>query len=196
MRCVPTRRAFLAGLAVAVLGGAGCGERTTTAVAVGAAVGPLAFEDLDGRPVVVAPGEPAATLVWFWSTLCPCVEQCEARIVALIRDYAPRGVRFVAVTANEDDDPERVRALLSKLRSPYPVWRDRGAREAARLGIHASASVAVLDRGGRLRYRGAIDDRLEGPTVHHARDALDAVLAGREPVPAEVASYGCLFPLP
>ncbi len=198
---IAARRARTLGFAAWLAAGplvAACGEaRPWRTVGVGEAVGSIALEDLDGRRAEVASyGEHAVTVLWFWSTLCPCVEQCEERIVALLRDYAPRGMRFVAVDPNAGDDAARIRALLATMRSPYGVLRDPTAHEALRLGIRASASVAVIDRDGRLRYRGAIDDRLEEPTVSYVRQALDAVLAGRDPRPADVPSYGCLFPIP
>jgi hypothetical protein len=165
------------------------------ALEMGASVGPLAFEDLDGRAVPVRDhGDHAATVLWFWSATCDCVPGCEERIRALLRDYAPRRVRFVAVDPSESDSPDEIRALLGRMKSPYAVLRDPGGRETRRLGVLTSASVVILDGEGRLRFRGAFDDDLERPTVAHARHALDAVLSGEAVAVAEPPSYGCLYP--
>jgi hypothetical protein len=53
--------------------------------------------------------------------------------------------------------------------------------------------VFVLDAERRLRYRGAPDSDYDDPEAGAAwlREALDAVLAGREPPRAETKPVGC-----
>ena len=53
--------------------------------------------------------------------------------------------------------------------------------------------VFVLDNDLNLRYRGAPDADHEDPSLNAAwlRGALDAVLAGGEPDPAETRPVGC-----
>jgi|LGOV01.1.fsa_nt_gb hypothetical protein len=51
-----------------------------------------------------------------------------------------------------------------------------------------------IDEKGVLRYRGAPDDtsfRQREPTAHYLKDAVEALLNGRDPNPAETAGYGC-----
>jgi len=61
-------------------------------------------------------------------------------------------------------------------------------------GALRTPHVFLLDREGVLRYRGAIDDNYEDPAAvkhHYLRDALDAVLAGRDPVHQTSGAVGC-----
>jgi hypothetical protein len=54
--------------------------------------------------------------------------------------------------------------------------------------------VFVFDRQRRLRYHGAIDDNYEDPRGvrhHYLREALEAVLAGKEPQTSETPPVGC-----
>jgi hypothetical protein len=53
--------------------------------------------------------------------------------------------------------------------------------------------VFVVDAEGRLRYRGAPDADYKDPAqnAEWLRDALDAVLEGRAPDPAETDPVGC-----
>jgi hypothetical protein len=171
--------------------------REAALLGLGDLVPALDVVDLDGRAVRIAGAHAAGpTVIWFWSATCRCVRECEERIHAFRAEYEPRGVRFVAVDANDNDEPADIHALLARLGSTYTVHRDLGAIEAVRLGIEASASVVVLDAAGHLRYRGAIDDDLRRPQVSYLRQAVDAVLAGREVDPQEVPSYGCYYPIP
>ena len=166
-------------------------------VPLGATVGMLALTDLGGRAYVVADhGEHAATVIWFWSVLCPCVEECEERLRALATRYQPRGVRLLVVHPIDGDSAADIEEKRTRLGSPYVVHRDPKGTLARRLGITNSGSVVVLDREGRLRYRGAFDDDLYAPKVAHAANALDALLAGKDVPLAEVApTYGCLYSL-
>ena len=52
----------------------------------------------------------------------------------------------------------------------------------------------VLDQDGILRYQGALDDvtfRQRTPTRFYLRQAVEAVLAGHAPEPAQTSPYGC-----
>jgi hypothetical protein len=54
--------------------------------------------------------------------------------------------------------------------------------------------VFVIDEEGLLRYQGAFDDvtfRQPEPTRNYLYSAVEAVLAGERPEPAEAPSYGC-----
>ena len=79
----------------------------------------------------------------------------------------------------------------------YPVLRDPEQWICRRLGLTHAGQVAVLDGEGRLVYRGAIDAHWEQGRAEFLASALEAVLAGRRPDPAEEERrYGCEFSLP
>ena len=60
-------------------------------------------------------------------------------------------------------------------------------------GAERTPDVFVFDSELRLRYRGAPDADYEdeGQNAAWLRGSLDAVLAGREPDPAETEPVGC-----
>ena len=57
----------------------------------------------------------------------------------------------------------------------------------------ATPHVFVFDAARKLRYAGAIDnsERIQHVTKHYLRDALDALLAGKEPPVAQTKVVGC-----
>ena len=59
--------------------------------------------------------------------------------------------------------------------------------------LKVTPDVFVLDSEGRLRYRGAPDSDYADPSQNAAwlREALDAVVAGATPDPAETEPVGC-----
>ena len=60
-------------------------------------------------------------------------------------------------------------------------------------GAQTTPDVFVLDAQRRLRYRGAPDSGYDDPSQNAAwlRGAIDAVLAGEDPSPAETKPVGC-----
>ena len=79
---------------------------------------------------------------------------------------------------------------LDELRTLSAVLTEIVARA---YGARTTPDVFVLDSGGRLRYRGAPDADYDDPSKNAAwlRQALDAVLDGGEPQPAETQPIGC-----
>ncbi len=146
----------------------------------------------DGRRDVPKDGK--VTVIWFWSAKCKCVSDCEGRIRKLLARFPDTRMRFLAIDSNPDDTREEIEALRRELAAPYEVWRDDAGITARHLGVDASASVAVLDGEGRLRFRGAIDDDLYEPTVSYVEETVAALLAGRDPARTTAPSYGCLWP--
>ncbi|NLF74395.1 MAG: thioredoxin family protein, partial [Chloroflexi bacterium] len=72
--------------------------------------------------------------------------------------------------------------------------RDDSQEVARAYGGTHTPHVFLLDAGGVLRYRGAIDDNYDDPDAVQAtylRDALDAVLAGEAPATPTTPAVGC-----
>src|SRR5205823_9548659 len=84
----------------------------------------------------------------------------------------------------------------------FPFVKDFGGACARALGVRRTTEAVVLDAEKRLRYRGRIDDqyRLGGvrkePTSRDLKDAIDAVLAGRNVANPETAVDGCPITFP
>lgn len=136
-----------------------------------------------------------ATVLYFWSASCPCVPQVEERVQAAIQRFPPSaGVGFVAIDSHPDDRAEDVRRALADLKSSYPMLLDPTQTVARALGVDSAVTFVVLDAERRLRYRGGFDDDLLEPRKAHLLDALEAVLAGKNPDPAETAGAGCPYP--
>ena len=164
------------------------------AIGIGEPLASITLVDADEKTIEVdLASEGQVTVLWFWSTLCPCVGDCEERIRALLARY-PEGVRFYAVDPHPQDTREDIEHQRKALESPYPVYQDPDGSTVLRLGIRSAASVAVFDADGVLRFRGAIDDDLDKPTVSYINGTIDALRAGRAVEPTEVEFYGCAYP--
>ena len=76
---------------------------------------------------------------------------------------------------------------------PAPYLRDESQEVARDFGAQDHARCLRARRRGHARYRGAPDSDYDDPSQGAAwlRGALDAVLEGREPDPAETEPVGC-----
>ena len=74
-----------------------------------------------------------------------------------------------------------------------PYLRDESQEAARAFGARTTPDVFVVDRTGRLRYRGAPDSDYGDPQQNAAwlRDALDDLLAEREVRRSESEPVGC-----
>jgi hypothetical protein len=145
------------------------------------------------------PGGAPATVVVFTCNHCPYALAWHERIIDVARDYADRGVRVLAVNPNDSeryprDSLEAMRARVERGDfEGVPYLRDESQNVAREYDAKTTPDVFVLDAGGLLRYRGAPDSDSGDPAQNAAflRGALDAVLDGREPDPAQTPPVGC-----
>jgi peroxiredoxin len=172
---------------------------TTTAFELGDTVPAFSLPDTEGKEHSV-PAEPAppATVLVVTCNHCPYVIAWNPRIRQVAEDYAPRGVRFLAINANDStrypaDSPEHMRRFVRGEGWPIPYLYDESQDVARALGAQRTPHVYVLDSAHRLVYRGAPDADHQDPSQGAAwlREALDAVLAGEPVQRAETPAVGC-----
>lgn len=140
-----------------------------------------------------------ATVVMFWCNHCPYVVPNQDRIIAMQDEYKDKGVKFIAIGANNADTHPADSFENMKLRAEekgynFPYLRDESQAVAKRFGAQRTPEVFLFDSNQQLKYHGRIDDNHEDvsrATSHDLRNAIDAVLSGREPDPAETGAMGC-----
>ena len=172
------------------------------AYAVGDVVDPaLAFIDLEGKPHTLKEYLGKTVVLDFWSIECPVSKGYEARLTQLANDYASKGVVFLAVNANSgeiaDDTFAKIKDYVKKEKVPYTILIDKKNVVADRFDAQTTPHVFVIDDKGKLRYAGGVDDdesfkKTDPKTVKSfVREALDAVLAGKDPAQTTTKPHGC-----
>jgi peroxiredoxin len=164
---------------------------------------------VDGRNWVLKDfADAKALVVIFTCNHCPTAQYYEDRIKQIVTDYKARGVALVAISPNDpksvrldelgwtdlsDSFPEmKLRAKEREFNFPYLYDGDTEAVSRA-YGPAVTPHAFVFDAARKLRYVGAIDDseRIQHVKKHYLRDALDAVLEGKEPPVAQTKVVGC-----
>ncbi len=175
------------------------GTCTRMPLALGALLPAFSLPDTDGAQHA-APQDPAppATVVTVTSNHCPYVVAWNPRLRAVAEDYAPRGVRFLQIGANDAsrfpaDSLDAMRRFVRDQAWPIPYLHDETQEVAAALGAEVTPHVFVFDAQHALRYRGAPDADHRDPSqdARPLRAALDALLAGEEVAVPEVPPRGC-----
>ncbi len=166
---------------------------------IGAPAPALELPDTSGQArALPGPGEAAATVVVWTCNHCPYALAWHDRIVDAARDYADRGVRFLAVNSNDADrypadSPAAMRERVEREGWPFPYLWDSSQEAARAWGARVTPHLFVLDGDLRIAYEGAPDGDHRDPSQNATwlRAALDSVLAGAQPQPSSTEPVGC-----
>jgi thiol-disulfide isomerase/thioredoxin/mono/diheme cytochrome c family protein len=149
----------------------------------------LAVDGRDAKAVVVA----------FIGTECPISNAYAPVLAGLAKEYAAKGVLFIGVNSNRQDDAAAVAKHVKEFSITFPVLKDDGTTLADRFLAKRTPEVFVLDGTRTVRYRGRIDDQMDKgskrPKAQNRElvDALDSVLAGKEVSQAVTTATGCVI---
>jgi len=169
-------------------------------LALGAKAPDFDLPATDGRNYSLASFKDAKVLVvLFTCNHCPYVIGSEDRMIRFVADYAPRGVAMVAINSNETeqhpaDSFDHMKQRAKEKNFKFPYLRDETQQVALAYGALRTPHYYVFDAQRKLRYTGRMDDNPRNPgkeTTHELRDAIDAVLAGKEPTVPLTNPIGC-----
>jgi peroxiredoxin len=177
-------------------------------LALGAVAPDFKLPGVDGKEHRLKDFAAARVLVViFTCNHCPTAQAYEDRIIRMHADYKDKGVAVVAINPNDPlavrldelgysdlgDSLEDMKTRAKDKKFPFSYLYDGETQRTAKsYGVLATPHVFIFDEDRKLRYVGRFDDA-EVKTVksHDARNAVDALLAGR-PVPvARTRVFGC-----
>ncbi len=141
---------------------------------------------------IVRPGR--VTVIVFFSADCPCQAAHDARLRDLFVAYHDRGVNLIAVDSEAGASPVRSAKEAGARAYPFPLLADPKGALADAFGAEFATYSVVIDQQGRVRYRGGIDSDRAHLTENASpwvRNAVDRLLAGADPDPAEAEALGC-----
>jgi peroxiredoxin len=139
---------------------------------------------------------------------CPISQMYEQRIQQMADDYRDRGVAIVVIQPNDpkairvdeldssdiSDTLEEMKIRVEYKHLRYPYLYDGETQSVTRAyGPQATPHIFIFDKERKLRYEGRIDNsyRVEQVKTTDARNAIDALLAGREVEVKHTGVFGC-----
>lgn len=192
--------AMMAGLAIGVDSATGTSDLT----AVGKRVADFTLKDFHGKDHAFAEASKDKVVVLaFLGTECPLAKLYASRLSEMAKDYAAKGVVFIGIDANRQDNVTEMAAFARVHGLNFPFLKDLGNTVADQIGAQRTPEVYVVDKEKVIRYAGRIDDQYGLSTSSgYARPkvtrkdlaiAIDEVLAGK-PVSTQVTKApGCLI---
>jgi len=178
-------------------------------LAMGSPAPDFALPGVDGKIHKLAEYSGSKVLaIVFECNHCPVSQLYESRIEKLYKDYRGKGVNFVAINPNNpksirlnelgytdvtDSLAEmKIRTAFRHIAWPY-LYDGETQGVSIKFGVVATPHIYLFDQDHKLQYQGRIDDNQRENLVksEDARNAIEALLAGR-PVPVtETHAFGC-----
>jgi hypothetical protein len=94
----------------------------------------------------------------FTSSECPLAKRYSMRLKRLAESFQTDGVSFFAIHSNADDPIEEVKSHSKEFELPFPVVKDFHGYLGRRFGATTTPQAFLINQGGTISYRGAIDD--------------------------------------
>lgn len=169
-------------------------------LSIGASAPDFKLPGADGKTYSLGDFKNAKLLIVFFTcNHCPYVVNSEERQKKLYADYKGKGVAMVGINANEDQNhPEdsfaKMKTRIQEKGIVWPYLRDEDQKVALAYGALRTPHFYVFDSERKLRYTGRMDDNPRNPgkeTTHELRDALDALLSGKQPALPLTNPIGC-----
>jgi thiol-disulfide isomerase/thioredoxin len=198
---------FVVGLTV--MTGFSAEQKRIVPLEIGAQAPDFDLPGVDGRNHRLADFADANILVIvFTANHCPTAQAYEGRIMQLAADYKDKGVAVVAISPNDplavrldelgysdlgDSFEEmKIRAEERKFNFPY-LYDGQTQSVSVQYGPVSTPHVFIFDKERKVQYTGAIDNNEDPNQVKKnlVRDAIDALLEGREVAIKKVKTFGC-----
>jgi peroxiredoxin len=178
-------------------------------LAIGSPAPDFSLPGIDGKTHSLGEYKNSQLLaIVFTCNHCPTAQLYETRIKKLVDDFSAKSVAFVGIQPN---DPLAIRLSElgytdvsdsmadMKIRAEYrhfnfPYLNDGETQSVSRAyGPKATPHIFIFDKDRKLRYEGRIDDSQRASLVksQDARNALEALLAGKPVTVAHTPAFGC-----
>ncbi len=176
-------------------------------VDIGAAM--PSFEALpatDGSRLSSGDLEEDVVVLVFLANHCPWVRGMDGDLVNLVKTFDGKSVRVVGVSVNHRED-DRMPAMIEHAKKSgytFTYVYDESQEIGRKLGATRTPEYFVFDKSRKLAYMGAIHNSparktQDGsinytrgePTEFYAASAIEALLGGKMPEPAETRAHGC-----
>jgi cytochrome oxidase Cu insertion factor (SCO1/SenC/PrrC family) len=174
-----------------------------------AEVGQLApdfrLKDLDGKEIQLASLRGKIVVLEWFNPQCPYVQRSHTKgsLVGTAKRHVDAGVAWLAINSGapgkQGHDPAANAEALKAWGLPHSVLRDEEGTVGKTYGATNTPNMFVIDKDGKLVYRGAIDNSPDaeggapegGSLINYVDKAIEAVRAGQPVAVPTTKPYGC-----
>ncbi len=145
--------------------------------------------------------EAKVLVIVFTCNHCPYAQAYMPRLIKLQKDFAEKGVQFVAINPNDaekypDDSFDEMKEWVKKWGLNFPYLVDEIQDVAAAYKAVCTPDIFVFDSERKLRYRGKVDDsdpydKPETTKNFWLKEAIELALTNQSPKTAFRPVMGC-----
>jgi peroxiredoxin len=176
---------------------------------IGATAPDFSLPGVDGKTYTLKSFANAKVLaIIFTCNHCPTAQAYEDRMKALTKDYKAKGVAVVAVSPNDPkavaldelgysdmgDSFEEMKIRAKEKGYNFPYLYDGETEKMSRAyGPVATPHIFIFDTQRKLQYVGRLDasEKPGSANAEDARNAIDALLAGKPVALPQTKTFGC-----
>lgn len=132
---------------------------------------------------------------------CPIANFYQPTLRKLGKEFADRGVPLFMIHSDPEVTADAAQRHVEKFEIAAPVVLDHDQSIARRVDAKVTPEAIIVDRAGKILYRGRIDNFYEAlgrkrraATEHDFHDALAAVADGRPVATPVTKALGCHIP--
>lgn len=163
----------------------------------------FSLKNVDGKKVSLSDYKEAkGFIVVFTCNHCPYAVAYEDRIIDLDKRYKAKGYPVIAINPNDPavqplDSYDAMQVRAREKGFTFPYLFDEGQTVYPKYGAEKTPHVYVLKKVNNklvVKYIGAIDNNYKNAaevTQHYVVDAVDALLAGKDPATSKTVAIGC-----
>ncbi len=167
---------------------------------IGDVVADFKLKNFDGKMVSLSDyNSEKGVIVIFDCNTCPYSKAYNERIIALHREFAPKGFPVITINPN-DGKGDSFREMVAKAKQKnydFPYVKDETQQVAKAFGATNTPHVFVLHRDGdhfKVAYIGAIDNNSRSADQadrKYAEEAVNALLTGQPARTNMTKAIGC-----
>jgi peroxiredoxin len=140
------------------------------------------------------------TAIFFICNHCPFVIHVNSELVRMANEYTSKGIGFIAISSNNvethpQDGPEYMKKHAEKVGYPFAYLYDESQDVAKAYDATCTPDLYLFDAELKSVYHGQLDDSRPGNAIPvngaDFRDAMNALLAGKENTSYQKPSIGC-----
>lgn len=178
---------------------------TAEAAKLGAPAPDFELTGLDGKTHKLSDHKGKIVVLEWFNPECPFVKNSHTKgsLIETAKNHTAKGVVWLAINSGAEGKQghgkETNEAGVKSFKLEHPVLLDESGKVGRMYGAKRTPHMYVIDKDGKLVYRGAIDNSPDGegesPTggklINHVDAAIEDLTAGREVKVKETEAYGC-----
>ena len=194
---------LVAALSIGLLAGQQEALAAKNAAPIGQAAPAFTLPDVTtGDDVSLESHKGKVVVLMFHSINCPYYKMHTDKgydrvFLPMVESYKDKDVVFIGINANKNESTDKIKAYTEKHNINYTVLKDEGNKIADAYGAKVTPHVMVIDKEGKLRYRGGVEKASRNPAncgssdTQYLAPVIDALLKGSEPPYTETDPVGC-----